>query len=194
MTGLVDLDNKFIMPDFFNIDILENLPIHKHVYGQPMDPDPKTLYWTEYQYAEGMISFARKLYIEYPEVAKYIVSYMKTLFPNVLFDYQRVGLLKTRGDVTPHCDESNRKCCINIGIKNSSSAITKTSKLKVPEYTRELFEEVCASNRCQDGSAYLLDTSSVHEVISLDLTVNRYLFTYGFGRSFEEIYSQYNGI
>jgi hypothetical protein len=192
MKGIVELDNSFLLPKDFNLSEFENLPIYKHVYGNEMNQNPTTLYWTEYQLNKeiyGTISFVRKLYIAYPDIAKYVVEYLGTLFNNINFDYQRVGLLKTRGSVTPHFDESNRQCCINIGIKNSNSAITKVSATK----DRDLFEENSYPIQCKDGHTYLLDTSSIHEVVSLDDNKDRFLFTYGFGVEFDRILSCYKG-
>lgn len=190
MKGIVELDNGFLLPKDFNLSEFENFPIYKHSYGNEMEENPTTLYWTEYQLNReiyGTISFLRKLHIAYPDIAKYIVEYLGTLFNNIEFDYRRIGLLKTRGSVIPHFDESSRMCCINIGIKNSDTAITKVSATK--EY--ELFEENSYPIQCKDGHTYLLDTSSIHEVVSLDDTKDRFLFTYGFGAEFHRVLSCY---
>lgn len=192
MNGVLLLDNKFIFPEFFDVNLLEQLPIHKHRYGMPMEDNPTTLYWTEYQPTipgTGTISFARKLYIQYPDVALYITEYLKTLFPRVNFDYRRVNLLKTKGNIQPHVDESNRMCCINIGIKNSSLATTRTSSVKNKMLFEGNFEEI----RCQDNHAYLLDTSSYHEVLADDPSIDRYLFTFGLGTSFETMKKEFRG-
>jgi hypothetical protein len=190
MQGIFELDSNFSVPKSFNLDILDNLEVKKHIYGQPKDEDPSYVYWLEYQpYKEysGTISFARRLYLDYPEVANYVKDYLSSLFPEIPFDIRRVNLIKTTGSISPHTDESLRRCSINIGLKNSSSAITRTSNTK--DYN--IFGEVAIDNVCQDGTAYLLDTSSIHEVVSADPSINRYLFTYGFGRSFEEILKFY---
>lgn len=190
MSGVLLLDNKFVFPEFFDIGVLETLPIYKHHYGMPMEANPTTLYWTEYQPSRpgtGTISFARKLYIQYPEVAMYIKNYLESLFPRITFDYRRVNLLKTKGSIQPHVDESNRMCCINIGIKNSSISITRASSVKAKELFEGNYEEVI----CQDRSTYLLDTSSFHEVVSTNDSVERFLFTYGLGVSFETMAKEY---
>jgi len=193
MSGFIELDNTFICPEGFNIGVLQSIPIHKYFYGQPMDPDPKTLYWTDYCTREEVydgISFVRKLYIDYQSVAEYVVTYLKTLFPEIPFDFHRVSLLKTKGNVIPHYDESNRKCCVNIGIHNSSISVTKTSAVK--EWNVKLFEEMAVSNICKNGYAYLIDTSCMHSVETTDATVERFLFSYAFGKSFEEILSKFH--
>lgn len=191
MTGVLLLDKQFKFPESFDIGLLETLPIYKHRYGMPMEANPTTLYWTEYQPTlpnTGTISFARKLYIQYPEVAMYISKYLESLFPRITFDYRRVNLLKTKGSIQPHVDESNRSSCINIGIKNSSISITRASSVKEKSLFLNNFEEVV----CQDNHAYLLDTSSYHEVVSTDDTVERFLFTYGLGVSFETMVKEFN--
>ena len=192
MSGVLLLDKQFKFPDFFDISVLENLPIYKHHYGMPMEANPTTLYWTEYQPSRpgsGTISFARKLYIQYPEVAFYIKDYLESLFPRITFDYRRVNLLKTKGSIQPHVDESNRMCCINIGIKNSSISITRASSVKDKELFEGNYEEVI----CQDNHTYLLDTNSYHEVVSADDSVERYLFTFGLGVSYETMIKEFRG-
>lgn len=189
MKNFIDLDNTFKVPDDFNLEILNNLPVYKHHYHQPMDPNPTTLYWTEYQPfqpGDGTISFARRLYLEYPLVAKHVLNYLEYLFPSLEFDIQRVNLLKTHGNIRSHVDESFRRCCVNIGISNSQGAVTRTSSTK----NFSLFDTVAETHQCEDGHAYLLDTSSVHEVKAVN-DKPRYLFTYGFGRSFAEILNFY---
>lgn len=190
MSGVTLLDDDFVFPSFFDVAVLENLPIYKHHYGMPMEANPTTLYWTEYQPfrpGDGTISFARKLYIEYPDVAFYIARYLNKLFPRIDFDYRRVNLLKTKGNIQPHVDESNRMCCINIGIKNSSIAITRTSSVK----NKDLFNENYQETVCKDNHAYLLDTSSYHEVVSTDSSVERFLFTFGLGVSYDTMLKEF---
>ena len=189
MLNFVDLDDSFKTPKGFDLETLSSLPIYKHHYHQPMDSDPKTLYWTEYQPfrpGDGTISFARRLYLEHPEVAKHVLEYLEFLFPSISFDIQRVNLLKTHGSIRSHVDESQRMCCVNIGIANSSGAITRTSSTK----DFNLFDSVAETHQCIDGHAYLLDTSSVHEVKAMN-DQPRYLFTYGFGRSFNDVLNCY---
>jgi hypothetical protein len=182
--SFVEFDTNFVVPDSFNLDILDQLPIHEHRYGQAMELDPKTLYWTEYQpyqLGDGKISFARKLYLEYPDVADYVIDYLQRNFPTFThFSRDRVNLLKTSGNIRQHMDESFRKCCINIGIKNSSGAVTKSSNTR----DHALYESKAQSFQCQDGHAYLLDTSCIHQVIAVN-DEPRYLFTYGFATPFE---------
>jgi hypothetical protein len=190
MSGIKLLDNKFVMPPEFDLSIIENLPIHKHFYGMLMEETPTNIYWTEYQptySGTGTISFARKLYLEYPEVAEHVCKYLKNLFPRIPFDINRVNLLKTKGSIQPHLDESNRMTSINIGIKNSSIAKTRVSSVKDEAEFKDNAVEIV----CQDNCAYLLDTSSYHEVISTDDTVSRYLFTYGFGVSYDIILREF---
>lgn len=183
-----EFDNKFKLPGGFTPELLESLPIHKHHYGDTMEINPTSLYWTEYQPfqpGDGTISFARKLYLQYPEVSKYVADYIQKFFPEVPVEITKVNLMKTHGSIRRHKDESSRKTVINIGIKNSAGAITKTSS------TRDHFEyfKVAEPHQCQDGHAYLLDTSCLHQVISIN-DQPRYLFTYGFAVPFNEIYKR----
>jgi hypothetical protein len=184
-----EIDSGFKLPEGFTPDLLDALPIHKHHYGQPMEAIPSSLYWTEYQpfqEGDGTISFARLLFLQYPEVAHYVVNYIQSFFPKLPIDYRRVNLLKTHGSIRMHKDESHRKCCINIGIKNSTGAITKTSST----LEHAIFESVAVAHQCQNGHAYLLDTSHLHRVMAIN-DQPRYLFTYGFGVTFEEVYKLY---
>ena len=191
MNGIIELDNNFVFPEFFNMDELIDLPVYRHVYGNLQEEDPTTLYWTEYHSLDpelnekGSISFVRKLYLQYPEVAKYVVDYLQTLFPIIEFETNRVSVLKTNGSINPHTDESGRICCVNIGIKNSSAAVTRTSSTN----DLEIFENVASEIVCQDNHAYLLDTSSDHEVIGKDLTTDRFFFSYAFRREFNIVHS-----
>jgi hypothetical protein len=183
--SFIEFDKEFTVPEEFDLNILDSLPIHKHRYGQPMEENPTTLYWTEYQpYQEGdgTISFARKLYLQYPKVAQHVVDYIHKFFPTLQLDVQRVNLIKTHGSIRQHMDESNRKCSINIGIKNSNGAITKTSNTR----NHFVYPSVAEIHQCQDGHGYLLDTSCIHQVIATNDNP-RYLFTYGFGETFEAV-------
>lgn len=188
--GIFEIDDKFIMPEYFNLNMFDNLPIYKHIYGMPMEKIPSSLYWTEYQPREqggGIISFARQIYIRYPELAEYVQNYIQKFFSTYKIEIYRVGLIKTCGNIRSHIDESNRLSCINIGIKNSSGAVTRTSNVK----DEELYEKTATEITCQDNHAYLLDTGSRHEVIALN-NLPRYLFTYGFGLPYAEILEKYN--
>ena len=184
----IEIDNRFIMPPEFSPEILDTLPIYKHHYGTPMEGCPTTLYWTEYQPyqpGDGKISFARKLYLQYPNVAEYVAEYLRQFFPGIYIDTERVNLMKTQGNIRRHKDEG-RPTTINIGIKNTINAITLTSSTKDHSEYLEVVKRV----QCYDGHAYLLDTSCLHQVIAVTQEP-RYLFTYGFENTFEEIASYY---
>lgn len=184
-----EFDNNFKLPEGFDVGILDQLPIHKHHYGNELEVDPIRLYWVEYQpYQEGdgTISFARKLYLKYPEVADYVVDYISKFFPKLPLDRRRVNLLKTCGSIRRHMDESLRKSCINIGLKNSLGAMTRVSNTK----DHDLYESVATTEQCLDGHAYLLGTSFLHEVVAVN-PEPRYLFTYGFGVEFDVIRGLY---
>ena len=184
----IEIDDKFIMPPEFSPEILDTLPIYKHHYGMPMESYPTTLYWTEYQPyqpGDGKISFARKLYLQYPGVAEYVAEYIRQFFPELPIDKERVNLMKTQGSIRRHKDEG-RPASINIGIKNTTNAITLTSPTKDHSEYFGMAKRV----QCRDGCAYLLDTSCLHQVVAVT-EEPRYLFTYGFENAFEEVASYY---
>jgi hypothetical protein len=183
----LEFDNNFQNPPGIDVSILDTLPIKKHHYGGFIEANPTELYWLEYQQAGGgNISFVRKLYLQYPDVAEYLVNYIRQSFPKLELYKERVNILKTVGSIVPHVDESNRMCSINIGVKNSKGAITKMSSTRV----RSEYESTVKTYQCQDGHGYLIDTSCFHEVIAVNQEP-RYLFTYGFGRDFNTIMSYY---
>lgn len=182
-----EFDTNFQMPVDIDVSLLDSLPIRKHIYGEPIESDPTELYWLEYQQpVSGNISFVRKLYRHYPSVADHLVNYIQQFFPKLELFKERVNILKTSGSIMPHVDETNRMCCINIGIKNASGAITKISSTRM----RSEYKATAREHRCQNGHSYLIDTSRFHEVIAINQEP-RYLFTYGFGRDFNTIMSYY---
>lgn len=178
-------DNFAFDASIFDLVILDTLPIVYHTYGsQTQIPDE--LCWMSYAGTEGgEISFTRNTHIYLPEVAKYVTAYMQQF---VKIDLQllpeRIHFIRTRGTVNPHRDEPSRKCCLNIGLKNSNSAITNIADTEnISEFLKGH-----DSYTCEDGSMYLLDTSRIHSVEG-DPNVSRLLLTYGFTRDFKTIRS-----
>lgn len=187
MKNIIPL-GKLITPCYFEkyIDEFEKLETIKHTYGETQNGPtyPHIMEYANFGKIKGSISFSRHTY-DHPILKKMSLTIKETLislFPsNYELLVERVHILKTIGSIRPHRDESGRMCCINIGIKNTASALTKVSNNDVnsefSEYT------------LNDGEAYLLNTNAIHEVIG-DLETPRYLITYGFAKPFS-IITQY---
>lgn len=163
------------------------LPHVYHQYGKEPPPNTGPLYWMAYKSPnlKGQIKFLRRLHLDYPEFVKTVTDYMDSIF-TFKADPERVNLLWTEGDVRPHVDEANRKAALNIGIMHSHSAVTWVSQ----STTLMGWEHTAREYTCEDGGAYLLDTSRVHTVRAKAEGVNRLLVTYGFSRPFAEILAQ----
>ena len=184
----LEFDDSFYMPDgLLDLDELNSLPVRMHYYGDGME-DPNELYWTQY-YVPGThdyISFARRLIIGYPEAAMYVARYMQSLFTGVKFRPELVTVLKTKGSIPPHIDESNRISTINIGIRNSDCAITRYSNISNIDPNWTYKEAVC-----KDGHTYLLNTSKTHSVISMQRE-ERFLFSYGLQYTYYQLVKMRN--
>jgi len=184
----IEIDNSFVLPPEFSPEILDTLPIHQHHYGLPMEETPTSLYWTEYQPyqpGDGKISFARKMYLQYPTVAEHVADYIRQFFPGLEIHKERVNLMKTQGSIRRHKDEG-RPTSINIGIKNTTNALTMTSSTRDHSEYFNIVKKV----QCYDGHAYLLDTSCLHQVVAIT-PGPRYLFTYGFEFDFQKVVAHY---
>jgi hypothetical protein len=178
---IIKIGDNFNLNGIFDISLLNGIKEVFHNYGSDFANVPLDEFvWMTYKLDEGSISFTRNTYLFYPEIATHVGKYLTDIidFP---FDPGRVHFLKTTGVVKPHRDEGGRQCCINIGIKNSSAAETHYSRKDVIETFFEDHESLI----CEDGSAYLLDTSKAHAVVGN--SNERLLLTYGFGTPFASI-------
>ena len=125
---------KLIDPTEFQIyiDEAEKLETVVHKYGgEFIVPDYPC--WMEYKNegeVEGSISFTRHTN-KHPvlsQMVKKVIDILTPIFPdNIPPIIERVHFIRTMGSIVPHRDEAGRYACINIGVKNSSSAITKIS-------------------------------------------------------------------
>ena len=140
---------------------------------------------------QGSISFTRNT-DKHP-----ILSEMVTLILQIfseIFDKElpllreRVHFIRTKGSIVPHRDEGGRRCCINIGVKNSTGALTKLSI----DDKFETFDEQHETYIIDPGVGYLLDTSRIHAVAATN-DQPRYLITYGFAESFAKVSSLLSG-
>lgn len=165
----------------------EKLETVVHKYGTPFNI-PNYPCWMQYLNEGntlGSISFSRNTILNplLNEMTDKIVEIFQSTFSkNFKPDKKRVHLLRTIGSIVKHKDEANRLCCINVGIKNSSVAITKIST----DGIRKNFEKNSYDIKLEDGIGYLLNTNQWHSVEGT-VETPRYLITYGFQKSFVEI-------
>lgn len=185
MSNLIRLGSILDPVDFQKyIDEAEKLETVVHKYGTDfVVPDfPCWMQYSNEAGVKGSISFSRHTY-KHPvlrEMVEKIVELLTPIFPeNLKPNIERVHFLKTRGSIVAHRDEAGRMTCINIGLKNSSSATTKISNDDIFEN----FQNNHSDYKIEDGVAYLLNTNSLHAVDGDD-NLDRYLITYGFGHSF----------
>ena len=184
--NIVDL-GRLINPNDFQIyvDEAEKLETVVHKYGSDfVIPDYPC--WMEYRNEgniEGSISFTRHTH-KHPilkEMTEKMFAIFKIIFsisrPVLL---ERIHFIRTKGSVTVHKDEAGRNACINIGVRNSSGAITKISNDNI--YSN--FNNNHSVITVLDGHGYLMNTNQYHAVESTN-DQPRYLITYGFGNTFD---------
>jgi hypothetical protein len=156
-----------------------------HKYGTKMVV-PSYPCWMEYRDEKGIagsIGFTRNtiknnvLYEMCEKVAKIIDNITIDEFKP---DPNRVHFIKTLGSILPHRDESSRMCCINIGVKNSNSAITKIA------HQNTNVNNNSTNYIIEDGFGFLVNTYNYHAVTG-DRHTPRYLITYGFGHEFDDV-------
>lgn len=177
------LINPIEFEDYLNAADL--LPVIVHKYGTTIDiPDyPCWMKYTGELNVVGSISFSRHTF-KHPLLKEMVDKVVDILTP--IFTYkpqpERIHILKTEGSIVRHRDESGRMSCINIGIKNSSIAITKISTDGNPS----TFEQNHTQHIIEEGYGYLLNTNQYHAV-SCEVSTPRYLLTYGFGETYDKI-------
>lgn len=166
------------------IDVAEMLEVVSHQYNTPYNVPPYPC-WMEYSGTQGAISFSRNT-DKHPVLSEMVTlvlhAFSKNFNKNFPFSRERVHFIRTKGDVAPHRDEGGRKCCINIGIKNSTGALTK---LGIDDNI-ETFNERYETHTINPGVGYLVDTSRLHAVTAIN-NQPRYLITYGFAQSFSTV-------
>lgn len=181
---IIKVGDDFSLDGIFDVNLLLSAEEIEHHYGTITEIPTDRFLWMNYAGTVGKIGFSRNTGKFYPALALHVVSYLEKLF-DIEFYPERVHFIRTSGYVNPHRDEGNRTCCINIGVLNTATGTTLYSK----NDKEETFVEDSQKFICQDGSAYLLDTSKLHAVDGSD--VDRILITYGFfGRTFEQILSR----
>lgn len=183
---IIDL-GKLIDPTEFQIyvDEAEKLETVIHKYGSNFII-PNYPCWMEYKNEgnlQGSISFTRHTN-KHPilkEMVEKVYHILKTIFdPQRPVLLERIHFIRTKGNITAHKDEAGRNTCINIGVRNSSGALTKMSNDNV--YAN--FYNNHSTTTVMEGHAYLMNTNQYHAVESLN-DQPRYLITYGFGDNFD---------
>jgi hypothetical protein len=169
------------------VDAAEILKVVSHQYGTAYNI-PLYPCWMEYLNeggVQGSISFTRNT-DKHPvlsEMVTLVLQIFSEIFDNKLpLLRERVHFIRTKGNIVPHRDEGGRRCCINIGIKNSTGALTKIGI----DDTFETFDERHKTYIINPGVGYLLDTSRIHAVTATN-EHPRYLITYGFAESFAKV-------
>lgn len=180
---MIKIGEGFQMPNGFDFGILDHLTVYRHKYGESQ-PDASTFRWMQYtnegNYV-GYIAFARDLGTHMPQVADHIAHYLTSLI-DIPIDPHRIGFMSTGGDITPHRDEGGRRTCINIGVREADSSITRVSL----DDDFDTFDTEYEDHTVQDGSAYLLNVSRIHAVFQ-QRKARRLLITYGMGATFEQL-------
>jgi len=185
---------KLIEPSEFSkyIEETEKWETVVHKYGgEFVVPDYPC--WMEYKNEGdiiGSISFSRNTY-KNPIIAEMIDKVMKILepiFPEGIKPIrERVHFIRTTGYIVLHKDEAGRNSCINIGVRNSSGAITRMSN----DGIRANFENNHTPWVVKEGVGYLMNVNQWHAVESIN-EEPRYLITYGFGEKFNVLKDKLN--
>jgi hypothetical protein len=179
---------RLIDPEEFTsyIEAAEGLETIIHKYGgNTVVPDYPC--WIEYKNEGGItgsISFSRHTG-KHPilsEMSKKVADVLRPIFPEKYEpEINRVHLIRTKGDIPIHRDEAGRLTCINIGLKNSSEAVTCMGASDIP---REEFYKTHSKTILKDGYGYLVNTHEWHSVNAMSDNP-RYLITYGLGAKFD---------
>lgn len=158
-----------------------------HKYGTEFNV-PEYPCWMTYKDEEGIvgsISFTRNT-IKNPVLQEMVEKVVEIINNITISSFKpnpnRVHFIKTIGNILPHRDEAGRMCCINIGVKNSNSAITKISNTNsyIDFYNNSIDYII------EDGVGFLVNTNNIHAVTG-NLSIPRYLITYGFGSKFDNV-------
>lgn len=176
----------------FDKSLLEDLPEIIHTYGTDQ-PVIEQKHWMTYDKPtimpdadHGSISFTGHTYRFLPKFTDDVHDRLHTFVNgNIKWDKQRIRLIRTRGFILPHRDEA-RTSCINIGLVNSNSAITRFGNTDSVEDFNEPFNTT--DFICQDGDVYLLDVKKMHAVYPLGINNNdRLLITYAFSNEYDQL-------
>jgi hypothetical protein len=182
---------KFNLNADYIISKIEKTIVSQNLSGAIILKDESGIpFWQKY---ESGICFARNFYTAFPTecniVARTLTSIKDELyntdnpseflllFLNSTILSWKVNLMKVPSglNVSPHTDV-NRSTCINIGLKNSNTAITYVSN-----YTEENFwSNPTEEYQMEDGDVYLLNNKKTHaikSIVSKDSNLDRYIIT-----------------
>lgn len=125
---------------------------------------PRYPHW--FKYLSGNVLFAVNM--KRNSVLNELLDNAEVIFREIIpmqypINRATIHLMKTIGNVKPHCDQS-RLCAINIGLRNSSSAITRVGTDDVIDFS------------VKEGYGYLLNTKQRHSVIGSEIP--RYILSY----------------
>jgi hypothetical protein len=159
-----------------DIGVLAQLPEIIHTYGNPQPPIGG--YWMSYirqqpSQEEYKISFLRHAHNIFPTFITDVTLYLTSVLARPIMP-SAITIMRTIGSVPPHIDEA-RKTCVNIGLHNTTVAMTVCH------------DEPEIAQTCCDNCAYLLDVSKTHSVRSFSRYTPRYLVSYGMTESYDEI-------
>ena len=184
--NILDLGKLIDVDEFVPyISAAEEMETVIHRYGAEFSV-PDYPCWIEYKDEggiKGSISFSRHTgkHIVLSEMVQKVAEILRPVFPE---KYQpeanRVHLIRTHGDIPIHRDEAGRLTCINIGLKNTSGAVTCMGN----GGPREEFEKNHTAMILKDGHGYVVNTHEYHSVKALSSNP-RYLITYGLGVKFD---------
>lgn len=174
------------------ISKIQKTVISQNIKGNVLQDDSGIAFWQQYK---SGICFARNFYISFPEECDIIAhtlaniknelcsdntkpSDILSLFLNSTIIPKKVNLMKIPSGVIvePHTDV-NRSVCINIGLKNSNSAITYVSE----HQEKDFWNNPTDTYQMEDGDVYLLNVKKTHAVkyVATNASnLDRYIITY----------------
>jgi len=174
---ILEFARNFKAPE---LERIANLPLKFHSYGKPLpiSPDP---FWITYYSNRGSISFLRDCSTFMPEFAEYTTEFIRE-HTGLIIEEDKINFIRTVGSYRPHIDTS-RSSAINIGLSGADNGITRIGFSDSYDDFVTKYEEY----RIQDGSAYLVNTSNVHEVEADTKKTVRYLVTVAVHEEFKSL-------
>jgi hypothetical protein len=170
---------------------IEKTIVSQNILGNILKDDSGIPFWQRYK---SNICFARNFYQAFPNECDIVVDTLNnikenlrntsnpseflSLFLNSPIIPKGVNLMKIPCGlvVAPHTD-LNRNMCINIGLKNSNTAITHVSDYE----EKNFWNNPTDTYQMEDGDVYILNVKKTHAVKSIvpkDSDLDRYIITY----------------
>lgn len=170
---------------------IEKTVVSQNIAGNILKDESEIPFWQQYK---SNICFARNFYQAFPDKCAIVVDKLIAIQENLrntnnpskilgaFLDSdirpKGVNLMKIPCGVVvaPHTD-LNRTLCVNIGLKNSNTAITHVS-----EYgEKDFWSNPTDTYQMEDGDVYILNVKKTHAVkstVSKDSNLDRYILTY----------------